>query len=64
MRNRRTKRGSEMRRRQRLDTREARGREDGCGGRRRRISDSRSSSSSGDDADGEHGRRRRLLISH
>jgi hypothetical protein len=39
--------------RQRLQTREARGREEGCGGRRRRISESRSSHSSGGAAAGE-----------
>jgi hypothetical protein len=56
-RKRREKRGSEARLRQRLEMAEARGREDGSGGRRRRISASRSSSSSG-----ELGHRRRLAI--
>ncbi|EMS50116.1 Cucumisin [Triticum urartu] len=46
-RKRRQKRASETRQRQRLQTTEARGREDGCGGRRRRISQSRWSPSSG-----------------
>jgi hypothetical protein len=47
MRKRRWKAGLERRRRQRLHTREARGREDGSGGRRRRISERRTSSSIG-----------------
>jgi hypothetical protein len=46
-RKRRRKAAEERRRRQRVQTREARGREDGCGGRRRRISERRSSLSSG-----------------
>ena len=46
-RKRRTKRRSETRQRQRLQTREARGRADGSGARRTRISGRRFSSSSG-----------------
>jgi hypothetical protein len=45
---RRNNHGSATRRRQRLQTREARGSEEGCGGTRRRISPRRSSSSSGE----------------
>jgi hypothetical protein len=60
-RKRRRKPRSETRRRQRVQTREARGREDGCGGRRRRISERRSSLSSG--GAGEVGRWRRRIIS-
>jgi hypothetical protein len=61
---RRRKPGSETMQRQRLQTREAWGKEEGCGGRRRRISESRSSSSNAD-APGERRQRqrRRLLIS-
>ncbi|KAI4979355.1 hypothetical protein ZWY2020_016108 [Hordeum vulgare] len=62
MRKRRRKAGWESRLRQRLQTREARGREDGCGGRRRRISESRSSSSSGGAA-AERGRELVVVIS-
>jgi hypothetical protein len=57
-----------MRRRQRLQTTEARGREDGSGGRRMRISVRRSWSSSGDkghvagEAGGLERRRRREII--
>jgi hypothetical protein len=46
-----------------LQTTDARGREEGRGGRRRRISERRSSSSSGVFTAGERGRRRGLLIS-
>jgi hypothetical protein len=46
MRKRREKPGSEATLRKLLQTAEARGRDDGCGGRRRRISEARSPSSS------------------
>jgi hypothetical protein len=58
---RREKRGSEARLRQGLETAEARGRDEGSGGRRRRISERRSLSSSGAAGD-EQGRRRRLAV--
>jgi hypothetical protein len=60
-RKRREKRGSEARLRQRLETAEARGREDGSGGRRRKISASKLSSSRGGAA-GEQERRRRVIL--
>ena len=62
MRKRRWKAGSERRRRQRLQTKEARGRVDGSGARRRRISQSMSSLSIGGAAR-ELGRPRRLSVS-
>ncbi|GJM90759.1 hypothetical protein PR202_ga07069 [Eleusine coracana subsp. coracana] len=55
---RRRKPGSETRRYQCLQTREASGREEGVRGRPRRISDRRSSFSSGEDGDDELRRRR------